>query len=341
MQDTSESLILQIIEEQDRGDKNIGSLIYSRAVIFHPTNRLTNIMKARLKEVAEAGGSQMSLPLARSESQINGERVTIDLHGNYLLHSHREILEAILAHSDLVRLYPDDYDAGLKMGWNDVFRAVNSKEISGKSSNDTLDESDGMVLSIGMYDLALKLGMTPHRKNYERIRDKLLQVQLSSLMVYKYSEGGEVSEASSLKFIKDLKFVFDTSKKNFSKIQTSNDCNHILLVPDNSLLEMIRDHGYFKRSDQEKIPNYNGDLIKSFIKWVKTHKATFINTKKLTWAIDQYINSLATPTNKNTHSRLENELLKCSEQIAKDFNIHIRLNADDEYQIFAAEEVKI
>jgi hypothetical protein len=89
---------------------------------------------------------------------------------------------------------------------------------------------------------------------------------------------------------------------------------------------------------KKKIPNYNGDLIKSFIKWVKTHRYQFLNTKKLVWAIDQYINSLATPINKNTHSRLENELLKCSDQIAKDFNIYIRKNADSEYQIFTAEE---
>ena len=88
------------------------------------------------------------------------------------------------------------------------------------------------------------------------------------------------------------KFV-EHAKIQRSKKSSKNLTNHVFLVPDMRLLQAIRDHGYYYRLEQHKMTNYSKPSVRSFLKYITTHKAEFLHNKKFEWALDSYIQSIA------------------------------------------------
>ncbi len=61
-----------VIEEQDRPNNYISSLLYSRATVFYPAAKITESMKNKLIEVAESGGTDFESPLGKIDIKSYG-----------------------------------------------------------------------------------------------------------------------------------------------------------------------------------------------------------------------------------------------------------------------------
>ncbi|WP_194091608.1 hypothetical protein [Vibrio hibernica] len=173
---------LLLTKEEHRKNSFISSLLFSRATIFHPSSRLTNDMKNRLVEVASHGGTDPNRPLESVTMNSYGKNFRVDLHVDYLLQSHRDILEAILAFANSIVLDEESYVKGKRLTWSNIFSTITDGiPSSDQPSNefDSIIDRDSTVLSISFYELATRMGISPTRKNYDTKKGKVISLSAS------------------------------------------------------------------------------------------------------------------------------------------------------------------
>ncbi|EJC7971162.1 DNA mismatch repair protein [Vibrio parahaemolyticus] len=327
---------LSVIDEKDRANKFISSLLFSRATVFHPSARMTPSMTKRMAEVAAMGGVSFDHPLEVVTVNSFGKSFRVELHNNYLLHSHRDVLETLLAYAKLIKLDDEAYKSGGKMTWRAVLATLDDAKTLPNSSDQSLDEeidSNAMVLSMSMYELATRMKIKPTRSNYKLIEDRIFQLNTSKLFICELDADGNIFNRKPLSFVKDFMLCYDKSKNKNGK---SDDvvANHIFIVPDQRLLEAIKSHGYYYRLEQHKITNYKSYAVRSFIKWFTTHDLDFLHTKKLNWVIDEYMKSVASSVGGSFKYDLRKNLLDVRDQIEADFNLQIVSIDGKNYQLF-------
>ncbi|MCR9501866.1 DNA mismatch repair protein [Vibrio vulnificus] len=327
---------LSVIDEKDRANKFISSLLFSRATVFHPSARMTPSMSKRMAEVASMGGVSFDHPLEVVTVNSFGKNFRVELHNNYLLHAHRDVLETLLAYAKLIKLDDEAYKSGGKMTWRAVLGTLNDAQTLPNSSEQSLDEeidNNAIVLSMSMYELATRMKIKPTRSNYRLIEDRIFQLNTSKLFICEMDSDGHISSRKPLSFVKEFMLCYDKSKNKNGK---SDDvvANHIFVVPDQRLLEAIKSHGYYYRLEQHKITNYRSYAVRSFIKWLTTHNLDFLHTKKLSWAIEEYMNSVASNVGASFRYDLKRSLLEVRDQIESDFNLQIVSVDGREHQFF-------
>ena len=91
--------------------------------------------------------------------------------------------------------------------------------------------------------------------------------------------------------MQDYRFYCDRTK--YKNLNQNNLTNHVFVVPDMRLLQAIRDQGYCHCLEQYKMSHYSKPSVRSFLKYITTHKVSYLHTKTLDWAISSYINSIA------------------------------------------------
>lgn len=333
------SSCLTITEEKDRANRFISSLLFSRATVFHPSNRLTTHMKDRLMAVASSGGTNLNIPLESVIMNSYGKQLRVDLHVDYLLQPHRDILETILAYGKTMQLDDETYESGGNLSWHNVFKTIENG-CEPKITPDGFDshiDREATVISMSMYELATRMNMAPTRANYDQIERRIVQLKTAMLLINEIDSDGDIIDRKPLSFISDFRFYCDFSKfkgcKPPSKIQT----NHVFIIPDFRLLESIRDYGYYYRLEQFKMSHYSKPSVRSFLKYIKTHEMSFVNNKKLDWAIDSYINSIASKVSHSFRSDLRKDLLLKSATIHEDFGYQFIVTDEKEIKIVCDE----
>ncbi|WP_217529302.1 DNA mismatch repair protein [Vibrio metschnikovii] len=332
-----------VIEEQDRPNNYISSLLYSRATVFYPAAKITESMKNKHIEVAESGGTNFENPLGKIDIKSYGKNLTVNLHGDFLLQPHRDILEALLAFATTIKLSDESYRKGKTLSWDDIFITIFNGN-NAKINNDSFDskiESDAVVLSSSLYELANNLNLEPHPSNYRIIERRLNQLLSAFLLVEEKDEDDKCIDRKVVRFIQDIRFVHDPMK-NKRKGTSQNKTNHIFVVLDYRLLAAIRDHGYFFRAEQRKISKYKEPSIRSFLKFMLTNNVQFLSGKKLEWLIGQYLLSiLIEPSNpRRMKSSLKNNLIRYKNQILEDFDVMIKQDESNIYRIYGFKEFK-
>lgn len=332
---------LKITEEQDRPNNYISSLLYSRATVFYPAAKITEAMKSKLIEVAESGGTDFENPLGKMDINSYGKNLTINLHGDFLLQPHRDILEALLAFATTIKLSDESYLEGKKISWDDILSTIFNGN-NAKIKNDPFDskiESDAVVLSSSLYDLANNLNLEPHPSNYRIIERRLSQLLSAFLLVEEKDEHGKCIDRKVVRFIQDIRFVHDPMK-NKRGGASKNKTNHVFVVLDHRLLAAIRDHGYFFRVEQKKISKYKEPSIRSFLKFMLTNNVQFLSGKKLEWLIEQYLLSIPVELSnpRRMKTSLKNNLLKYRNHILEDFDIIIKQDESKVYRIYGFKE---
>ncbi|CAM3147088.1 DNA mismatch repair protein [Vibrio rarus] len=322
----TDSINLTVTNEEDRKNRFISSILFSRATIFHPASRLTSTMKNKLIEVAQNGGTDQNNPLESVTIKSYGKNFQVDLHVDYLLQSHRDILETMLAYAQTIQLDDESYEAGSRLSWSNIYKTVKNGDISSSQSDnfDSFIDRDATVLSMSMYELATRMGMTTTRANYNQIERKIIQLSTAHLIVNELDDQQNIVGKKSLKFVQDYRFYCDRSKFKRKTKDTGNLTNHVFLVPDMRLLQAIRDHGYYYRLEQHKMTHYSKPSVRSFLKYIMTHKPSFLHQKMFEWALDSYIHSIASPVSHSFRSDLRKDLLNQAVQIEMDFQIQIR-----------------
>lgn len=329
---------LEITFEKDRVNKYISTVLYSRAVMFHPSDRLNGQMKKNLLDVAKSGGSRFEIPLAsKTIKSKNSNTYKIELFGDYLLQTHRELLETILAFADLIKLKDQSYFDGKSLTWDQIFKYLPNFEISkdreGISKSNKI-HPDSFILSISLYDLAKYQGRDKTRKNYDSYENMILQLSLAQLVITEYSEDGRVIEKSPLTFFEDYKFVFDRSKIKNKKGLEEKNANHLFIIPALSLCDAIDNKGYLKKEFQMKIAKYSVSSLQTFFKWFITHSPKFIHTKKLDWMIDFFYDSLATPVHDKFKRDLKKKFLANLKQFEADFDFTLIPLENGDFQFY-------
>lgn len=324
---------LTVINEIDRKNNFISSLLLSRLTIFHPSQRLTSYMKNRLSEVAHNGGTDFSTPLESQVVGVYGKNYQIDLFVDYLLQGHRDLLDALLAFSTTITLDEAAFHSGKKLTWSEIFRETLPEGSLSSVPQDNFDvlDSGSIVLSISMYDLAMRMGMRPHRTVYNMIERRVAQLASAYITVSELDEFNNLKDRSQLRFIQEFRFLYDESKNKNGKAKS--DTNHLFIVPDKRLLKAIRDNGYFYRREQYLMTNYSKPSVRSFLKYMRTHKYDFINGKTFDWLVSNYIDSIPSPTSRTFKVDLKKNVLDQATQIESDFGVQFR-NVDGEIKIF-------
>lgn len=317
---------LTVTNEEDRKNRFISSILFSRATIFHPASRLTSSMQTRLMSVAQSGGTDPNNPLESVKIKSYGKNFQVDLHVDYLLQPHRDILETMLAYAQTIQLDDESYEAGSRLTWSHVYQTINDGELS-HSQEDSFDsfiDRDATVLSMSMYELATRMGISTTRANYDQIEKRITQLSTAHLVINELNENDEILGKKPLSFVQDYRFYCDKSKFRSGRKNVRNLTNHVFLVPDMRLLQAIRDHGYYYRLEQHKMTNYSKPSIRSFLKYITTHKPEFLHTKKFEWALESYIQSIASKVSHSFQSDLRKDLMANALQIETDFNLQFR-----------------
>ncbi|MCG3883359.1 DNA mismatch repair protein [Photobacterium leiognathi] len=319
---------LEVVDEADRQNVFISSILYSRAVVFHPADRFTPHMKKRLVEVANKGGISMTNPLETTYVQSYGDKFKIDLHVSYLLQSHRDILDAILSFAQKIQLNDESYDAGLSLSWPQVFETLGDNVSRSDSQSDevffdSIIDSDDTVLSISLYDLAKKIGLSPTRDNYNVIENRIVQMSSVFLTASRLNKNDETEDVCMINLIKDFRFVTDRSKHKNKRGDGRSLTNHVFIIPDHRLLQSIREYGHFKRNQQWKMSSYRRAPVRSFIKFLTTNKPDYVRGKKLSWMVNRYMSSFLTPPNRTFKGELIKSISGYAENLAHDFGLSV------------------
>ncbi len=329
---------LEITFEKDRVNKYLSTVLYSRAVMFHPSDRINGEMKKNLLKVAESGGSRFDIPLAsKTITSKNSNTYKIDLFGDYLLQTHRELLETILAFSDVIKLDDKAFFDGKDLTWDQIFKSAPNFEMSKDRQGITKSNKihpDSFILSISMYDLAKHQRKMKTRKNYDSFENMILQLSLAQLVITEYSKDGQVIEKSPLTFFEDYKFVFDRSKVKNKKGLEEKNANHLFIIPALSLCDAIDNNGYLEKEYQMKISKYSVSSLQTFFKWLITHDTKFIHTKRLNWVIDFFYDSLTTPVQRNFKSDLKKNFLANLKQFEADFDFTLIPLENGDFQFY-------
>ena len=331
---------LSVVDEKDRANNFISSILFSRATIFHPAARLTPTMKSKLINVVASGGTNLKLPLESVNIKSYGKDLQVDLHVDYLLQAHRDILETMLAYAKTIQLDDESYNSGGRLTWEQILDTVldGSPSATQKDGFDTFIDRELTVLSMSMYELTQRLGIASVRKNYNTIEQRIIQLSTAHLVINELDSEDNITNKRPLSFIQDYRFHCDRSK--FKSVKNEkNLTNHVFIVPDKRLLLAIRDQGYYYRLEQHKMVNYKSLSVRSFLKFITTHKADFLHTKKLDWAIKSYVESIASPVSHSFKSDLKKTLMNNVLQIEKDFKLQFREVANC-IQIFNVAEKK-
>ncbi|MFL7013656.1 DNA mismatch repair protein [Enterovibrio norvegicus] len=339
--DKKKSSALEVTHQESRPNNFISSLLYTRATVFYPALKLTETMKKKLVEVAESGGTNLDIPLGSSRINSYGKDLVVNLHGDYLLQPHRDILENLLAFATTIKLNDASYDSGAQITWKTVFETVekgNPSETQEDGFDSFIDRS-AVVLSTSMYALAKHINLTPHPTNYKVIERRIVQLANASIIIDELDENGVVKDKKLVKFIQDFRFYHDSSKKKNPKVSTSNKTNHVFVVLDRRLLSAIRDHGYFYRLEQVKMTHYKTPTLRSFLKFCLTNKHSFLSGKQLDWLIKQYLESIPVPLSNPSRMRtsLRKDILKNAVLIEADFGIQFRPDDQNNIRVFIVE----
>lgn len=334
---------LKITEEQDRPNNYISALLYSRATLFYPAAKITEAMKKKLIDVAESGGTDFENPLAKIDINSYGKNLTVYLHGDFVLQPHRDILEALLAFATTIKLTDESYSEGKKMSWDSILSTIfnnSNARIKNEPFESTID-SDAVVLSSSLYDLANNLNLDPHPYNYRIIERRLSELLSAFLVVEEKDEHGICIDKKIVRFIQDIRFVHDPMK-NKRGGASKNKTNHIFVVIDHRLLAAIRDHGYFFRAEQKKISKYKEPSVKSFLKFMLTNNVKFLSGKKLEWLMEQYLSSIPVQLSnpRRMKSSLKNNLIKYKNQMLEDFEVMIKTDESGVYRMYGFKEFK-
>ncbi|MBD1577911.1 DNA mismatch repair protein [Vibrio sp. S11_S32] len=291
--DSFEDQQLEIISPENRSDCLVSSLLLAKATLFYPAEKITKKMRERLVEVANSGGSNPNMPLTSMDIKILGEQYSIGIHGDFLLLPHREILETIIANAKSISL-SDNAKSGMNLRWSHILTTIENAEETKRHNKpfDSVINPNATILSISMYDLAKCLGVATHRRNYEKIEERIFQLSNASLLADRVcEETGNKLERIPIRFIEDFRFCYDPSL-NVSGRPSECECNHVFVIPHPELLSAIKSHGYLYRKEQHLMTKYaRKPLLKSFLKYIKTNKGSFLHKKKLNWLLKQYIQS--------------------------------------------------
>lgn len=317
---------LTVINEEDRKNRFISSILFSRATIFHPASRLTSTMQAKLVAIAQSGGTDPNHPLESVCINSYGKNFRVDLHVDYLLQPHRDILETMLAYAQTIQLDDSSYEAGARLSWSQVYNTISNGEPSATQEDgfDSFIDRDATVLSMSMYELATRMGMATTRANYDQIERRITQLATAHLVINELDDEQNVTGKKPLEFVQDYRFYCDKSKFKTGNRSGKNLTNHVFLVPDIRLLQAIRDHGYYYRLEQHKMTNYSKPSVRSFLKFITTHKPEYLHTKKFEWALESYIQSIASKVSHSFKSDLRKDLMSHAIQIEKDFSLQFR-----------------
>lgn len=330
-----DNLNLTVVNEEDRKNRFISSLLFSRATIFHPASRLNPSMQQKLIEVAKNGGTDPNFPLESVTIKSYGKEFRVDLHVDYLLQAHRDILETLLAYSQTIQLDQHSYETGARLKWSQIFKIISDGEVSSSQEDgfDSFLDSASTVLSMSMYELATRMGMAPTRANYNQIEKRIVQLSTAHLIINELDEEGNVTGKKPLSFVKDYRFYCDKSKYKRNINDSKNLTNHVFVVPDMRLLQAIRDHGYYYRLEQYKMAHYSKPSIRSFLKFVTTHEPKYLHKKMFDWLVDSYIESIASKVSHSFRSDLKKDLLENATTIEQDFSFQFR-DTGNGYQVF-------
>ncbi|MDF9399087.1 DNA mismatch repair protein [Vibrio sp. 1180_3] len=320
---------LRVTKEENRKNNFISSLLYSRLTIFHPAQRLNSYMQSRLELIAKNGGTDFNTPLESQVISSYGTQYKIELFVDYLLQGHRDVLDTLLAYGTMITLDDEAYNKGKKLTWSEIYGTLPNAEPS-KSPQDAFNvlDSGSVVLSMSMYDLATQMGLRPHRDTYDKIERRIAQLHSAYITASQLDDDGEIIDRAPIRFIEDFRLLYDHSKnKNGKAIERKT--NHVFVVPDRRLLKAIRDHGYFLRLEQQMMRNYSQPTVRSFLKYMRTHKSEFIHGKRFDWLVDQYVQSIPTEVGRTFKALLKKNILSMASQIEMDFQVQFRKSEED------------
>ncbi|CDT82691.1 conserved hypothetical protein [Vibrio coralliirubri] len=317
---------LIVTSERQRKNRFISSRFISQATIFHPASRLTPTMQSKLIEMAKGGGTAPNSPLESVHIHCEDKHYRVDLHVDYLLQPHRDILEAMLAYAATIQLNEASYSKGARLTWAQVYQAIDNKKGS-KSQHDHFDSyisSDATVLSMSLSELATRIGVSPTQKNYDQIQRRITQLATTHLIIHELSHEQQSVSKRPLAFVQDYRFYYNSSHLKSGRDNENHGTNHVFLIPDKRLLQTIRDHGYCYRLDQHKIIHYTKASVRSFLKYITSYQTELLNEKTLEWALDSYLHSIASKVGHSFRNSLKKDLLENATQIEQHFNLRFQ-----------------
>lgn len=317
---------LIVTTESQRKNRFISSRLISQANIFYPASRLTPTMQSKLIEIAKRGGTTLNAPLESVHIHCEGKHYRVDLHINYLLQSHHDILETILAYADTIQLNDVSYSNGAQLTWAQVYQTVENDPLTElqQESFDSYISNDATILSMPLNELATKIGVAATPENYEQIQRRITQLSTTQLVVNELSDDQRIVSKRPLTFVQDYRFYCNKSHTKNRWIKDQDLTNHVFLIPDKRFLQMIRDHGYGYRLDHHKITHYTKASVRSFLKYITSYQTELLNDKTLDWAIDRYLHSIASKVSDNFRHSLKKDLLDNAKQIEQHFSLRLQ-----------------
>lgn len=326
-----DNLVIVAAEDRD-GEKSISSMIYSRAIVFYPAIRKTPKMKKRLDEIHAlklADKPTYNIPLDEVILNIKGVTKKISIHEDFLLQTHRDVLDSILANSDAVTLIgnSDSFswrrvlntvaaEQGVEFDYQADESAISSVKLSEKIPK-TLP-----VLSIPLYKVAKSLGMQANHKTYNSIIQKVHDMAHATIYHSTQNPDGTFGGKEPLNLVK--MYLACRSPKNRNSLVDSVSAktpNHILVVMDALFFKAISADKHYLKKDYNRFQPFKTPSLKSFLIWLSTHNNDFLDNKSLKWLIDEYVKSTITEVGGAFKYQLRDAVMANIDEIEKQFKI--------------------
>jgi len=345
--------IVEVIPSILRSHVNVSIKTLGRAVSFHPSGSLSDAMKKRLEEVALAGGPSKDNPLSSTEMTLYGRKYRVNVHNNFLLTPHQELLESILTAGDCLQLNDESYDNGDVLSWSSVINAVNSnasvvhvdklkakagltdnKKVSKVSAqhppfqlidyNESYIDRDSVVISISLYRLAQALGQEGHITNYKRYIKRIFELDNFKAWIDEIDDFGNTISSRPLKFFDTVHFIHNPNLVKNGQVSKNNKTeNHVLIVVDKTMLKLFATEGYLPGRLQKLLCNYRSPTMKSFIRFLLTNTHDFIESKPLSYHLKLYNQTRAFPSSRKVMSALKSNFIKYQDSLSKHFGFNM------------------
>nr|WP_281041239.1 hypothetical protein [Shewanella xiamenensis] len=294
--------------EKEAGDSYVSSRTYGS--FFIPSKQIPKLLKEDLlnhqdRTIEELLFGERALveqtfkyPYWKNNPEINYDEMRVSLYGSIALTDDRNVLDGIIATGSQLLSPSTQCEISLR----DVCGFLNM-DIDTLNSSTEFDRpllNRGVYFHIKVPDLLRHLGLSTTTKNRVTIRNRLLRISKMMFVLKYFNNGTELpgTKQRNIIYSDELHFLLDSnSLKNKNNISPDTYTDIIVCINDQYLSELTNDGFLSRKRLMDVYPDFNKIYgLSDFLKFIDSHKRSFINKKRLTWLIDSYYDSKPQPS---------------------------------------------
>lgn len=352
MTDNADSITIDTLDfvEKDfllaeKGDDNVSSSLYDK--IFLPHSRVPKELIGRFKDTRDVEKiitgeiplyqTQISKPYWKTQERPF-DTIDIDIYGAVCIADDRHLLDTLIANGTFI-------ENASSYTLRQVAQGCGLKDVDW--STVPANRVDRKLLNRGYYyhiSLA-ELCKATKRKNQKKTKQRFLamfsRMSIMLLALRFKKEGKTLNDTNPVTFnLIDNEYyaLFDRSKVNHENHASDTRTDIIVNVSEYYVDSLNSDGGISRRRMINHYPYLIGkNNIEDFYKHIDMHKRVFLNNKRLTQLISQYLDSkmsLFGMNRRDKAAKLFEQLASEKEKLQTHFNIKIEPMYDQNRRVF-------